>query len=150
MRYPGEEPLDLSSGESRQEVLVLAEPVLDEAGNVVLPEGSPVVGRFETGEAGNQFIAQAISLQGQTIILNAQSDPVSGGQPSQRRLLRNSALGLAAGVALGITGIGLIPAIAAGAATAAGITFLPNSHPDVIQPDQVLEVRLMQDLTGVN
>lgn len=150
VRYTGEAPLELTEGESRQEVLVLAEAVRDAAGNIVLPEGSYVLGRFETSEQGSQFIAQAISLEGQSLILNAQSQPLSGQHPSQSSLLRNSALGLAAGVALGITGIGLIPAIAAGAATTAGITFLPNSRSNVVQPDQVLEVQLTQDLMRVN
>lgn len=150
LRYTGETPLELAAGEPRQEVLVVAEAVRDEAGNIVLPEGSYVMGRFETGETGSQFIAQAISLQGQSLMLNAQSEPLSGQHPSQGGLLRNSALGVAAGVALGLTGIGLIPAIAVGAATTAGITFLPESHSNVVQPDQVLEVRLTQDLTQVN
>lgn len=151
LRYPGEAPLELAEGAPRQEVLVLAEAVRDTANNIVLPEGSYVMGRFETGEAGTQFVAQAISLQGQSMILNAESEPLSSGRSaSQGDLLRNSALGVAAGVALGITGIGLIPAIAAGAATAAGVTFLPESRSNIVQPDQILQVRLTQDLTRVN
>jgi hypothetical protein len=151
VRYPGEEPLELAEGNSRQEVLVLAEAVRDESGNVVFPEGSFVIGRFEKTEDQSQFIAQAISLQGQSILVNAQSEGISGRQGSHDHLLRNSALGVAAGVVLGITGVGLIPAIAAGAATTAGITFLPGSRSaNVIQPDQVLEVRLTQDLMSSN
>jgi hypothetical protein len=146
VRYPGEEPLELTESGSRQEVLVLAEAVRDEAGNVVFPQGSFVVGRFEKTEDQSQFIAQAISLQGQSVLVNAQSDGISE-RSAHDHLLRNSALGVAAGVVLGITGVGLIPAIAAGAATTAGITFLPGSRSaNVIQPDQVLEVRLTQDL----
>lgn len=150
VRYTGEEPLELVAGEPRQEVLVLAEAVSDASGNVVLPEGSYVMGRFETSEEGSQFIAQAVSLEGQSLILHAQSDPLSGQRPSQGELLRNSGLGVAAGVVLGLTGVGLIPALAAGAATAAGITFLPEGRSNVVHPDQVLEVRLTQDLTSVN
>jgi len=151
LRYPGETPLELVEGAPRQEVLVLAEAVRDAANNVVLPEGSYVMGRFETGENGTQFVTQAISLQGQSMVLNAESEPLSGGRSaSQGDLLRNSALGVAAGLALSITGVGLIPAIAAGAATAAGVTFLPESRSNTVQPDQELQVRLTQDLTQVN
>ena len=151
LRYPGEESLELIEGEPRQEVLVLDEAVRDEAGNEVFPAGSYVLGRFEVGENGNQFVAQAISLQGQSLALNAQSEPLSGDRNlSQGHLFRNSALGVAAGLALAVTGFGLIPAIAAGAATAAGVTFIPDSQANVVSPDQVLEVHLTQDLVRAN
>jgi hypothetical protein len=151
-RYTGETPLELAEGESRQEVLVLAETVHDEVGNVVFPEGSFVIGRFEKRDDDSHFIAQAISLQGQSILVNAQSEQNSRGGLLNGNLLRNSALGIAAGAVLGVTGIGLIPAIAAGAATTAASSFLLPSggSSNVIQPDQVLEVRLTQDLVRAN
>lgn len=151
VRYPGAEPLDLADGTVRQEVLVLTEAVHDQNGNVVFPEGSYVIGRFERIENQSQFIAQAISLQGHPVLVNAESDGLSSGDAATNHLLRNSAIGIATGVVLGITGVGLIPAIAAGAATTAGITFLPGSQPSSgIQPDQVLEIRLTQDLISSN
>ena len=149
LRYPGESPLELAEGQPRQEVMVLAEAVQDQAGNIILPEGTYVIGRFETKTEGSQFIAQAISVQGQTLFLNAQSAPISGNQSNN--LLRNSALGVAAGAVLGgLTGIGLIPAIAAGVATSAATTYASPSNPAIIQPDQVVEVQLIEDLLQIN
>ncbi|GAB4238238.1 MAG: hypothetical protein Kow00121_65190 [Elainellaceae cyanobacterium] len=145
LRYPGETTIELAAGQSRQEVLVLAEAVRDQAGNVVLPEGTYVIGRFETQENMSQFVAQAVSVQGQNLLVNAQSDNLL--ETQQGGLLRNSALGVAAGLVLGgLTGVGLIPAIAAGAATGAGSAYLTSPEIATIQPNQVVEVRLVDDL----
>ncbi|NJO40523.1 MAG: AMIN domain-containing protein [Cyanobacteria bacterium CRU_2_1] len=150
LRYPGEKPLELSDEHPRQEVLVLAEAVHDSDGNVIFPEGSLVIGRFETGDEGSLFIAQAISLAGQNVLVNAQSENLAGRQEGES-LLRNSALGIVAGALLGgLTGIGLIPVIAAGAAGAATTLVTSPDEVAVIQPDQVVEVRLIEDLALLN
>jgi hypothetical protein len=149
LRYSGETPLALAAGQPQQEVLVLAEPVRDSNGNVILPEGSQVIGRFETGSGGSRFVTQAISWQGQNMELNAQSEHLSGErQVSKNNILRNSALGGAAGILLGgLTGIGLIPAIIAGAASTAATTYVTAPQPAVIQPNQIVEVRLTDDVS---
>ncbi|HEY9660430.1 MAG TPA: hypothetical protein V6C65_18410, partial [Allocoleopsis sp.] len=91
-------------------------------------------------------------LQGRNVMLHAQSDTLSSDRElSQNNLLQNSALGVAAGLVLGgITGIGLIPAIAAGAATSAATTYVTAPQATLIQPNQVVEVRLMEDLTAIH
>lgn len=152
LRYPGDETLTLNAGQSRQEVMVLNEAVKDASGTVVLPEGSYIIGRFESKDNGSQFITQAISLQGRNVMLHAQSDTLSSDRElSQNNLLQNSALGVAAGLVLGgITGIGLIPAIAAGAATSAATTYVTAPQATLIQPNQVVEVRLIEDLTAIH
>jgi hypothetical protein len=149
LRYPGETPLELSASQPRQEVLLLDKAIHDRAGNVLAPVGSPVIGRFETGSGGSQFIVQAINVQGQNVLLKAESERLGNGhQVAKGDLLRNSAIGAVAGTILGsITGIGLIAGIAAGAASSATTTYFTSPHqPAVIQPNQVVEVHLTENI----
>lgn len=152
LRYPGDSELKLSSDYPYQEVLVVDRAVRGQSGEVLIPEGSPVIGRFETGSSGSEFIAQAIEIEGQTFLLNAKSDRLSGDrQVSRNHLLQNSALGAVAGTLLGaFTGVGLIAGIAAGAATSAATTYITSPQPAIIQPDQIVEVRLIEDLRQPN
>lgn len=144
LRYPQQTSLDLESGVPRQEVLLLQEAVRDRSGNILFPQGSQVLGRFETDSNGSQFIAQAITLQGRNIRLNAKSDILGGDRHlSERNMIGGSALGaLAVGVIGGFTGIGLLGGALAGAAT----TYLTSPQPATIQPNQIIEVRLLEDL----
>jgi hypothetical protein len=141
LRYPGESALELSNQEPRQEVLLLAQSVVDSTGNVILPQGSEVLGRFETGGEGSKFITQAISVQGRNVLLKAESAVLQGDRASDNTLIRNSALGALAGAILGGVGVGLVGGAAAGATT-----YLTSVQPATIQPNQVLEVRLLEDL----
>jgi hypothetical protein len=144
LRYPGTTSLALESGVPRQEVLLLDQPVRDRNGNLIAEAGSQVIGRFETGSRGSQFIAQAITLQGQNILLEAESDVIAGDREvSENSLIQNSALGaLALTVLGGFTGIGLLGGLAAGATA----TYLTAPQPAIIQPNQIVEVRLTEDL----
>ncbi|MBD1870900.1 AMIN domain-containing protein [Cyanobacteria bacterium FACHB-471] len=144
LRYPGETSLPLESGVPRQEVLLLDQPVLDRNGNLIAEAGTQVIGRFETGSQGSQFIAQAIALQGQNVLLEAESATLAGDREvSEDILLQNSALGaLALTVLGGFTGIGLLGGLAAGATA----TYLTAPQPAIIQPNQIVEVRLTEDL----
>jgi hypothetical protein len=63
LRYPGQTSLSLESGVPRQEVLLLDQAVRDRNGNLIAEAGTQVIGRFETGSQGSQFVAQAITLQ---------------------------------------------------------------------------------------
>ena len=77
LRYPGAAVLPLVQGRSRQEVLLLHQAVRDRAGNILMPAGTQVIGRFETSNRGSRFIAQAIALQGRNLPLAAESDLLS-------------------------------------------------------------------------
>lgn len=144
LQYPRDRALDLSADAPWQEVLLLSQSVQDQAGNVILPAGTQVVGRFETGQRGSRFIAQAITLQGRNVKLAAESDPIEGDREvSERHLLRNSGIGAAALTVLGgFTGIGLLAGLAAGAAT----TYATAPQPAIIQPQQIIEVRVVEDV----
>ncbi len=148
LRYPRQTALTLNPETPWQEVLVLDQPVLDFAGNVVFPAESQVIGRFETSSRGSQFIAQAISLNGRNLRLDAESANLGGDrQVSERNLIRNSALGVIGVTVLGVLtgGIGLL-GLAAGAATGAATTYVTAPQPATIQPNQIVQVRLTRDI----
>ena len=144
LRYPRDTPLQVEPGSPRQEVLVLQEAVRDRAGAVVLPAGTQVIGRFEAERGGSRFVAQALTLEEGNVRLNAESAASERDREiSNDDLLVHSALGALALTLLGgFSGIGLVGGAAAGAATA----FLSTPEPIVIQPNQVIEVRLTEDV----
>lgn len=142
--YPGTVALQLQPGMPRQEVLLLQTDLRDASGQVLIPAGSTVFGRFETTSAGSQFIAQAITLQGRNVPIAAQSEAI-GGSPkiSESRIAINSGIGaLAGGLVSQFSGWGLL----GGAATGAAVTYFTSPRPAVIQPGQVVPVRVMQNL----
>jgi len=144
MVYPLENPLKLEPKPDRQDVLLLQGGIMDSNGAMLIPPNTPVIGEFVTSQEGSRFIARAFYVNGTSIPLAAESQPIKGAaKPSQGALIRNTSIG---GIALllltGFSGIGLLAGAAAGAAT----TFVTAPHPGTIQPGTVLEVRLTQDL----
>ena len=144
LRYPGSQALPLQANQPRQEVLVLQNSLRDRAGNLIAPEGTEVLGKFETIGGGSRFIAQAILLKGQNVTIAAQSELLSGGarKVSDNRLIRNSGIGALAGAILGgLSGGNVIGGAAAGVA----VTYATTPKSATIQPGQILEVRLTED-----
>ena len=147
LRYPGNSTLTLKAESPQQEILVLLTELRDVSGNLLAPAGSTVTGRFETTTSGSQFVTQAIVVAGRTVPLAAQSDALDGARKVEgNNLARNSGIGVLAGGVLGAlsgsVGLGALGGAAAGAAT----TLLTAPKPAIIQPGQVVQVRLTQDL----
>ncbi|MGV0024803.1 AMIN domain-containing protein [Phormidesmis priestleyi] len=144
LRYPGTQALPLQGGQPRQEALVLQTDLRDINGNVIAPEGTTVLGRFETDRNGSRFIAQTISLPGQSVTIAAQSEPLGGNRKvSENRLFRNSGIGALAGAILGgLSGGNVFGGAAAGAA----LTYVTSPKPATLEPGQLLEMRLIEDL----
>jgi len=144
--YPGTQALRLARAKPRrEEVLLLQGGIFDSRGNTIVPANTPVIGRFETTNLGSQFVVEAISLNGRNIPLLARSQPVPGRrqQPSDRSVLRNTGIGgLALFLLTGFSGIGLLAGATAGAAT----TYVGAPQPATIQPGQILQVQLTEDL----
>jgi len=144
--YPGTEALRLARAKPRrEEVLLLQGGIFDSRGNTIVPANTPVIGRFETTNLGSQFVVEAISLNGRNIPLLARSKPVAGRrqQPDDRSVLRNTGIGgLALFLLSGFSGIGLLAGATAGAAT----TYVAAPQPATIQPGQILQVQLTEDL----
>jgi hypothetical protein len=144
LRYPRETALELKADRPRQEVLLLQQAIRDRNGNILLAEGSQVIGQFETSSSGSKFVAQAIALQGQNLRLNAESGSLAGDREvSGSNLAINSAIGaFALSVLSGSAAVGLLGGATAGAAT----TYLTAPQPATIQPNQVIQIRLLADL----
>ena len=144
--YPGTEALRLARAKPRrEEVLLLQGGIFDSRGNTIVPANTPVIGRFETTNLGSRFVVEAISLNGRNIPLFARSQPVAGRrqQPDDRSVLRNTGIGgLALFLLSGFSGIGLLAGATAGAAT----TYVGAPQPATIQPGQILQVQLTEDL----
>jgi hypothetical protein len=144
LRYPNTVAMKLRSGTPQQEVLFLESEVRDGRGYVIFPAGSAVTGRFETSTVGSRFIAQAISIGGRNIPMVARSEAIAGGrQISENNLLRNAGIGAVAGAVLSdFSGFGVLGGAAAGAA----VTYFTSPKPATIQPYQIIQVRLLEDL----
>ncbi|PSB29798.1 AMIN domain-containing protein [Stenomitos frigidus] len=147
LRYPGNSTLTLKAESPQQEILVLLTELRDVSGNLLAPAGSTVTGRFETTASGSQFVTQAIVVAGRTVPLAAQSEALDGARKVEgNNLARNSGIGVLAGGVLGAlsgsVGLGALGGAAAGAAT----TLLTAPKPAIIQPGQIVQVRLTQDL----
>lgn len=144
LRYPGESSLSLRTGTPHQEVLLLQNEIRDASGNLVVPQGSVVIGRFETSAAGSRFITQAISLAGRNVPLIAQSDLLAGSRKvAANQMAIYSGVGaLAGGLVGGFSGLGIL----GGAATGAAVNYFTSPKPATVQPNQLLEIRLLEDL----
>jgi hypothetical protein len=144
LRYPGSTPLNLQTGTPQQEVLLVQTDVRDRNGNLIVPQGTVVIGRFETSQAGSRFVTQAISLGGQNRLLVAQSEALAGTRSlsTEKTALYSGAGALAGGLLGRFSGWG----IAGGAIAGAAASYFTAPRPAVIQPDQVLQVQLLEDL----
>lgn len=147
LRYPGEANLPIRTNSAHQEVLLLESEIRDFQGRLVAPVNSPVLGRFETNSGGSRFVTQAIAIRGQNVPLMATSNTLEGSrQVSDNRLVMNSGIGaLAGGVVGGLSGSAGW-GVVGGAATGAALTYFTSPKPATIQPGQVIQVRLLQDL----
>ncbi|MBD1829581.1 AMIN domain-containing protein [Microcoleus vaginatus GB1-A2] len=143
--YPGVQALRLQAKPSREEVLLLQGGIFDSRGNTIVPANTPVIGRFETTNLGSRFVVEAISLNGRNIPLLARSESVGGRrqEPTDRSVVRNTGIGgLALFLLSGFSGVGLLAGAAAGLAT----TYVVAPQPATIQPGQILQVQLTEDL----
>lgn len=67
LRYPRKTSLQINGDAPRQEVLVVTRAVRDRAGEIVIPDGSLVIGRFEHMDGQLQFTPQALTIGDRTI-----------------------------------------------------------------------------------
>ncbi|MDX2227991.1 MAG: AMIN domain-containing protein [Leptolyngbyaceae cyanobacterium bins.349] len=144
LSYPGTLPMQPDATAPRQDMMVLQTEVRDAAGTVIFPQGTYVLGQFETTQAGTKFVTSAIQRGDRIIPLAAESDPISGNReisPSSMAIF-SGAGALAGGLISGFSGWGLLLGGAAGAAT----NYLTAPKPASIQPGQVVQVRVLRDL----
>lgn len=84
----GTQRVILAPQETLPLTLDVAQEVRDSQGRVVIPAGSKIQGRLQPAGPGSQFVAQTITIGGQTLPLNATSQPVRRTQAVSERSLR--------------------------------------------------------------
>jgi hypothetical protein len=142
LRYEQPSVMKLNAGQRQQGLLSLQSPIVDARGRILAPQGSVVLGEFATSGEGSQFTTQALSVQNRSLSLLAQSDVLrSNKRVSNNQLLQNSGIGAVAGAILG----GLNGSVLGGAAAGAAITYAVSPKETLLQPGQVVQVKLVQD-----
>jgi hypothetical protein len=150
--------------------LEVSEPVVDQSGQVVIPAGSVVWGMFEPvveekkivdedrdthmiedRVIGTRFVANRITVQSSTYMVNGASDLLDTGSDPTADVgtvaLRGAGYGAGAGLVLGVLtgGIGFLPIIAGSAAgAAAGTTNVDRVVS--LKPNTIVTVQLADSL----
>ncbi len=141
--FPRGENIVLPRGIELQEVLLLRSPILDRFGRIVVPAKTPVIGGFESSRNGSRFIARALYFYGRTIPLAGRSDIIEGSRRVDARILAGaSAAGGLALLLLTDSGLGLL----GGAAAGAGAVYATSPKAVTLEPAEVVEIRLTDDL----
>jgi hypothetical protein len=133
----------LDRPEAWYEVLVVdADVQHPNSGAVLIPAGTPVIGRFEGTESANgrRFVSQVVIQGGDRDRLAAASEPITGARTANEEVLRNAGIGGAAVMVVsGFSGIGLL----GGAALGAAATYATEPAVVTIQPGQVIAVTVV-------
>ncbi|MGA1409421.1 MAG: AMIN domain-containing protein [Prochlorotrichaceae cyanobacterium] len=141
LRYTGTVPLQVSAGDDRQEVLLVDEDIKSAQGQVIIPGGSEVLGRFETSWRGSRFIAQAISFSGYNQAFGAKSERLDNDRsPNPVGIGAGSGSGAIAGTLLA-GGFGALGGAAIGAVSG----YFMSPQPITLEPHQILMVYLAED-----
>jgi hypothetical protein len=149
LQYSGSEPLVLAEPAPVYEVLTVVGDVYSDRGALLLPAGTQVLGRFEGfDESGRRFVSQVVIRNGARLPLLAESDWITGSpQPNGTNVAVGSSIGAAAVTLLtGFSGFGLVGGAAVGAAAAAA----DSSQLVTIQPGQMIEVEIVDDILPFN
>ncbi|MGG6240720.1 AMIN domain-containing protein [Nodosilinea sp. AN01ver1] len=146
LRYVGDEPLDLNTGSSQNQVLLLAHDIRDPITNgIVAPAGSQLIGQFEPTPQGQRWVSKRlISPAGQQVDFASTTEYMVGSpNVSTPRLAAGAGLGaLALMLVTSFSGIGLIGGALVGATTVVGTS--PQTV--VIEPNQIIQVQVIQDI----
>ncbi|MBD1872219.1 AMIN domain-containing protein [Nodosilinea sp. FACHB-131] len=146
LRYVGNEPLDLNTSSSQNQVLLLAHDIRDPITNgIVAPAGSQLIGQFEPTPEGQRWVSKMlIAPNGQQVDFASTTEYMVGNtEVSSPRLAAGTGLGALALLLLtGFSGIGLLGGALVGATTVVGT----SPQYVVIEPNQVIQVQVMQDV----
>lgn len=148
------ERIYIAPNETRPFALTTLNPVLNPQGEILIPYGSRIDGRFEPAAGGTRFVADSIVINDQVFPLAAQSDIIPDikdpRQVSTGQVVQDAAIGAAAGAILGlVTGDQVIATeeVLAGAAGGAVIGNYTAPRVSILDPQQPITLRVTQDLT---
>jgi hypothetical protein len=147
------ERLYIAPNETRPISLIVNNPIRNAQGEIIVPYGSRVDGRFEPAPGGTRFVAESVIVNNQLFPLAAQSDVIHDVKDprytTSGKIIQDAAIGAAAGAILGlVTGDNAIATEEVLGAGAAGAVIGNVTAPQVVvlDPNQVIELRLTQDL----
>lgn len=143
----------IAPNETRPLSLIVRDPIRNAQGDIVIPFGSRIDGRFEPAAGGTRFVGESVIIDNQVFSMLAQSDVIHDVKDprhtSTGQVVQDAAIGAAAGAILGlVTGDSVIATeelLAAGVAGAA-IGNVTAPRVSIIDPNQPFDIRLMQDL----
>ncbi len=145
--------LYLSTGETRAAVLRVDRDVVAGNGVVLIPTGATIAGDFVPVAGGSRFVARTLNSRGTTVRLAAESNPIldvkDPRETSVGAILGDAAIGAAGAAILGaITGDRTVATEELLAGAAAGVIIGNTTAPQatVIEPNQIVELTLRQDL----
>lgn len=142
LRYSGDKKMPVKINSELLEIWQLEGDIKDKNNQIIAPSGTIVMGKFTQENNHIIFLTENIKLPSQNMILIAESEPLQQKKNvSSNEVLKNSAFGAIGGVLIGGE-IGFFSGAAVGAATTYVIT--PDSI--ILQPGQIIQVKLRQDL----
>ncbi|WP_017654768.1 S-layer homology domain-containing protein [Fortiea contorta] len=158
VKYDKAEKILVTKEETAPLTLTVSQSVVTQAGAVVIPAGSQVVGQLKPAQGGSQFVAQKLVLTtGQEYQINAASEVITKTQTvnkgtSTGAIIQNTVLG--AGAAAAVSAVTGDRAIAteevlggAGIGALIGLFFGKNSVDLIaIDPDTDLQMTVNQNL----
>ncbi len=144
LRYPIPVERPLRAYEDDLDVLLLQGGIVDKEGKFIVPPDTPVIGRFESSRTGTRFVAVGINLDDRTIPISAESDKIKGDLDidPEKVAIDSGIGGLGVFLLSGFSGLGLLIGAVGGAAFGLGT----SPKPVTIQPGQIIEVQLYEDV----
>ncbi|MEM9511770.1 MAG: S-layer homology domain-containing protein [Cyanobacteria bacterium P01_E01_bin.48] len=144
--------LYVAPNETRSVSLKISEPIRNDRGEVVVPYGSRVDGRFEPAPGGTRFVAESTVINNRAFALSAQSnvlrDVKDPRQTGTGQVVQDTALGAAAGALIGgFTGDRKIEVeeVLAGGAVGAAVGNVTAPRVVEIGPQQPIVLKLTRD-----
>ncbi len=150
--YGSSERLFVAPGETVPLNVVLDTPLRDAQGNMVVPAGAILEGQFQPVSGGTQFVSRAVTVNGQSYPLYAQSAVVplqkDPRQTSGEAIVQDALIGAAAGAFLsGIFGSRVISTerVLGGAAAGAVLGNVTAPEVAILEPGAPLNLTVLQD-----
>lgn len=147
-RYQGKDQQIIQTGETRALIVQLAEPIVNRAGQVVIPAESEISGQVVPIEGGGQFIAKQITVNGRPYAFPAKSstlhDVKDPRETSAGSIAGDAAIGAAGGAVVGqvLNGKIGIGEVLVGAATGVVIGNVTAPRTVVISTGDQIELQL--------
>lgn len=145
----------VAPNETRSVALKVSEPIRDDRGEIVVPFGARIDGRFEPAPGGTRFVAQSATFDDRVFAIAAQSnvlrDVKDPRQTGTGQVIQDGVIGAAAGALIGgFTGDRKIEVeeVLAGGAAGAAIGNVTAPRVVVIDPQNPIALKLTREFVA--